>query len=581
MQRETVDREVDGGKFVGHVDVGGRLARRDLRNRQLRQMAGNPAGAAAVPFEIADGVPALQLALPDAGAVRGVQAQGGDAAAVGRQFVGAQVELAERQRRLALPVGRHAPPEVEVDALGVHGQQHAAFRQARRGADGDDAALDLRAAVVAAAHQRCLEHVAHGDAGQVAPRRRRRLALDDQRQQLGGGLVERFGQRGSDALQARFEPQFGLFLLHPDHGAPGRGARQVLEQRMAEALGERAHRQGAAGLDHDAAVGRAGDIDAHRQAQQVGAYPLRIEAVGREVQFAVDLGQRRQVAVGRQLVGDEAVAAIDPAIDDVMQGQLEVQAQLAVAGGGHVGGVVVDALAHRTGLDELEETRRGAGGAAVDGEQLRAGSELGDLGGHRTEADAENAAALPADQHARAFEQQLAVEAANLRPIRRIAQHGAAKAALDLEYPVLAVLVGEFGQVALEAQSDLVRHAADDGAPEPVARLLIHDQGHIAPDGAAGAMAQLGAQVDLARPAGACEPIAAAGFTGRVLVAEGRALQMHVDAAAIGLPAHLGVAIAESPAVDSPFNEEMALALVGGVQDSGVIVLLLARPLRP
>jgi hypothetical protein len=70
-------------------------------------------------------------------------------------------------------------------------------------------------------------------------------------------------------------------------------------------------------------------------------------------------------------------------------GRLELEVEFAVAFGLHVLGEMVDALADRAGLDEAQEVRRRPGGLAAHGQQFLGLLEVGDLGAHLAQLDAE------------------------------------------------------------------------------------------------------------------------------------------------------------------------------------------------
>ena len=544
-----LDRQIE--RRHGFGGVGHRLGAAGFsifRQIQTSQAGGQLAGALAVPLQLAGGFPALQVDLPEAVVEVAGQLQGVDRASHGHELVGAQIEPIQRQRVglaavaavSAIAVGRldQAAPEIGIDARGLDRQQHALIRQTRvRAANGDQAALDHRLAFVVAAHQLKAQHVAQAGRQLVplAGRRplaarppalgrlrqfRRRLAFEHQRQGIGGRLVEGLRQAGGDALQGRFDAHLGGPLLHPDGAGPRRAAGQMLEQRVAILLAQGAHAHAARRPHGDAAVlGR--HVERHGHAEHAGAHLPGFEHVAGEMEFAVDVGERRQVGIVGQPVAGQPKTAVNPAVDHAVERQVEPEAQLAIARGDHVLGEMVDALAHRAGFDEAQKIRGRAGGCPGN-DQLGL-VQVGDLRLGVGYLDAPEFGPLGADDHARTNELQVAGDILEARPAGGIAQAGALKRPLDLE-DARAVAIGKAVQVALQAQR-CRRRAADDGRAQPVARVLIDHQRHVAPDGGAAGAREPGGQIDLAGTGGQ-GAIVAAGFAGRVGVVETRLAEL-------------------------------------------------------
>ena len=286
--------------------------------------------------------------------------------------------------------------------------------------------------------------------------------LDAQGQRRGCRLGQWLGQARSDAEQVGLDHQIGLVMLDIDAGLPRRAAGQAVTRWQPEMLEQLADVRGAADL-HGDAVAMTLDGDPDRPAEYPAADLRRRDAGLGQQQPTIDLGQRRQAFEQMDLVVLEAEIAAQPGFLDTAQRNVERQVELAVAGDFHAPGEVVDHLADRAFVDEIQELPGRPAGITADEQHFFLRLEVGNFDHDIRQTSAEYRAFLGDDPHAGA-EAHVGLDLVDHRPAGRIVQFHALGLGRDQELALGRVAEREIREIALEHHLAVVTATGDDAA---------------------------------------------------------------------------------------------------------------------
>ena len=169
-----------------------------------------------------------------------------------------------------------------------------------------------------------------------------------------------------------------------------------------------------------------------------------------------------------------------PALVPLAERQIEVQHEPGVAGGFSVLGKVAGHRVDRAFAHEAQEVRERARRRTVDGELGCSAAQVGDRGMRLAELGAEHPPARRVDRQRRALEPELAVDAFDRRPVRRVVERHAAPLHSDDELARLAIGKRETREIAGELEPCIGHLAANECALHPPACRIPHDMRHIA-----------------------------------------------------------------------------------------------------
>ncbi len=193
-----------------------------------------------------------------------------------------------------------------------------------------------------------------------------------------------------------------------------------------------------------------------------------------ESELAASLLERRQRARQHQLIAREFVLAGDLGCLERVERQLELQAQVALAGGAHRLGESPGARAQRRFPQEPEELGGRPLCLSIDQHARRAHAELREAHSYVVQARAEHAGAAPGDVQAVAIERELGLDVLDTRPFGGVLQQALVQARLDHELPARRIGERKVVQIALQPQLDVARVPGEDAGDQPLARPLAH-----------------------------------------------------------------------------------------------------------
>ncbi len=333
-------------------------------------------------------------------------------------------------------------------------------------------------------------------------------------------------------------------LLDIDGGAVGCAAIQRPRDRGDGAVGrggiaQPLRRRGARHLDADRAVGQGAAGRSDLAAGEVRAQVIEADAPLREGEGAGHVGQRRRLRDQRDVVVQEADAALRARRVHFVQRQFELERQRGVALRARFPGEVADPFAHRAGLDVLQEVLCGAVGVAVDGEQRLVVTHVGQAAGHVGQVHAHHLGACHLERQRRLVEHHRPLDAGEGRPAARVGRHRARRVAhgferrrlvghvldghLDAEAALVRGAVRKIEQVAGQHEGDVAGRAGLQRAGQVVAQMLRQRQRQIARDARHHGLVQRALQVHRADLAGVGRVAVGAGDPGRqVGIGEGQ-----------------------------------------------------------
>ena len=185
---------------------------------------------------------------------------------------------------------------------------------------------------------------------------------------VGRVLAKRLGQCRCQAHEIRVDHQIRRAFIHPDFAAIGHRTGQIIKPGRVGLLAQLSQVGRPGRGDRHAPVFLCFALDLERPAEEIAGDLGDFQITLAETQRAIDLSDRRQRRIDGYVVVLELVGTLNFRLRefDFIERNHQPQIERTVAGGAHILGEVIDALANRAGFDELEEFGRRPLGTTLD-----------------------------------------------------------------------------------------------------------------------------------------------------------------------------------------------------------------------
>ncbi len=254
------------------------------------------------------------------------------------------------------------------------------------------------------------------------------------------------------------------------------------------------------GVDCDRPVRAGRHRNRGRAAEKLGAERAGGDPGLGEFEPPVQVRERRGVGVRSDFVVDELVFAGQLERFRIPDRDVEPEREAARARRTHALGHAVQCFRHRAFGDEAEEIARLVLGADLDPDAHVPMKQIGNARAHTACLDVEDRPFRRDDAHALALEDEIAREAARLRPALGVTEVGVGHFRDDLENSGTGLIERKLRKLPFQPQPDVVRVPASDRGLE-----IIDDrpgqQGNVAVDGPAVGAEEIPGEVDDARAA--------------------------------------------------------------------------------
>ncbi len=256
-----------------------------------------------------------------------------------------------------------------------------------------------------------------------------------------------------------------------------------------------------------------------------------VDFASRKRELAVKLAQCGNAAGELEPIAGESEFAGDLVAVVVADRQFQLESELALAARFGAAGRMIEPLVDRAFGDEAQEIRGRPDRLALDAQRRMGDAHIRDLDLDPADRGIERAAVVAVDADARSIDPDLAVEAGQPRPVRRVVERHSLCLGGQRELALFAIRERKVGEIPRDLEARIARAAGEQAGAYPFAHAGPGGERHIAIQLRRIDARQLRTSVDRARPVGERSVFAADHARG-IRVGEGQLLEL--DCVAFG-----------------------------------------------